>query len=105
MPESQPVENFLVNELQRQSHKYMVQRHIFCMGCQSVLDVRTAVSFDIYAASDKGDTITGENLAYAGILCGKCFDLSVNTGGMENAIKEAGEGAYLETFDGRERWK
>tara|TARA_R100001594_G_scaffold93176_1_gene127508 strand:+ start:317 stop:601 length:285 start_codon:yes stop_codon:yes gene_type:complete len=89
--------SFLVNELQRQGHKYMVQRHIFCMGCSSVLDVRRAVSFDIYNADC--------DIVYAGILCGKCYDLSVATGGMAKAQAEAGEGGHMEIFDGRERWK
>ena len=97
MTTSQPVENFLVNELQRQSHKYMVQRNIQCMGCRSILDVRTAVSIDIYAAND--------DIAYASVLCGKCFDTTIAAGGMDNALKQVGEGARFETFDGRERWK
>ena len=97
MPTSQPVENFLVNELQRKSHKYMVQLHIQCMSCQSILDVRTAVSFDIYDASN--------DLQYPGILCGKCYDRLVSSGTMDKAIAAAGGGGHVETFDGRERWK
>ena len=94
---SQPVENFLANELQRQSHKYMVQRHIQCMSCQSILDVRRSVSFDIYSADNE--------LQYAGILCGNCFDRLVSSGTMDKAVQAAGVGGHVETFDGRERWK
>tara|TARA_R100000234_G_scaffold94197_1_gene62419 strand:+ start:84 stop:377 length:294 start_codon:yes stop_codon:yes gene_type:complete len=97
MPESQPVENFLANELQRQGHKYMVQRHIQCMSCQSILDVRTAVSFDIYDGN--------KQLQYAGILCGNCFDRLESSGTMDKAIAAAGEGGDVDTFDGRKRWK
>ena len=96
MPESQPVENFLANELQRQSHKYMVSRKIFCL-CGTIMDVRRSVSFDIYDADNE--------LHYAGILCGGCYDIIVGNGTMDKAISVAGAGAHVETFDGRERWK
>lgn len=96
MPESQPVENFLVNELQRQSHKYIVGRTMAC-HCGRFLDVRRSVSFDIYSADNE--------LQYAGVLCGECYDYLVYSGGMDKSIRAAGEGGHVETFDGRERWK
>lgn len=85
----------LKNEMERQFFRGQVGRQMFCRGCSSVLDVRRAVGVDVWS---------GDDLLTSLVLCGKCFDLSKNMGGLDKALDKAGDEARLETFDGRERW-
>lgn len=83
------------NEIERESFRAHVGRKIFCPGCRSVLDVRRAVAVYVWLETD---------LVYGNVFCGACFDKTNASGGVARGVKAAGEGATLETYDGRSRW-
>lgn len=91
------------NEIERESFRAHIGRQIQCQGCRGVLDVRRAVAAYVWLPYTRGILVENE-LVGCMALCGKCFDKAEKRGNFKRALQLAGEGSYLETFDGRERW-
>ena len=84
------------NEIERESFRAHVGRQIFCRrGCPVVLDVRKAIAVYVWVDSD---------IVFSRVFCGACFDFISSNGGLTRGVKAAGDGATLETYDGRHRW-